>query len=715
MYNKLKAISGNLIFSLNILILFLLFFEGQLSIPTWIQAFGRLHPMFLHFPIVLLLLGAILEVFRFNPKFKEQEFYLQFTDLLFIAGLISVAVTVLMGFILSVEESYTGEQLEWHKWFGVSLVFLSSFFYMLRGLRFYNSAYARAGTLILFFVLIMTGHYGAVLTHGENFVTEPILNTEPVPLEESLVFDHVIQPVFQQKCVSCHSDKKLKGSLKLTDTLSILKGGKSGKLFIAGKPNLSLLLERIHLPPGEKKHMPPSGKPQLTEEESRLLYLWVKSQDNFKQKLIDLPPDDSLRMLAESRFKPLSAEVNYSFEAADIGTIQKLNNFYRRVELISRGSPAISVSFFNKSAYSASSLEELKAIKDQIVSLRLSRMPVKDEELQVISTFKNLEKLDLNFTDISTKGVLSLIGLTNLKSVSLSGTSVKLPELKRLLENKGIKELTIWNTSITDSEIQLLRKQYPQMNLVSGYRDDGSSVIQLSKPVLKNNGNVFSDELAVNLYHPRKSVSIRYTLDGSDPDSLKSKEYDGKLIIKGDALIKTKAFKDDWKSSETAEFNFFKSIRPKQTQLLSVPNENYKAAGAKSLFDAQLADKDPNNNNWLGFMENELILQINLKQPFNISRVGLNTLISSGAAAFPPHRIRVYGGADEKNLILLGTLNPVQPGKFDKPEIKNLELKFPPRKMEFIKVVAEPLSKMPSWHVSKGKPALLLVDEVLLN
>lgn len=715
MYNKLKAISGNLIFSLNILILFLLFFDDQLIIPTWIQAFGRLHPMFLHFPIVLLLLGAILEVFRFNPKFKEQEFYQQFTDLLFISGLISAAVTVLMGLILSVEESYTGEQLEWHKWFGVSLVFLSSFFYMLRGLRFYNSAYARAGTLILFFVLIMTGHYGAVLTHGENFVTEPILNAEPVPLEEALVFDHVIQPVFQQKCVSCHNDQKLKGSLKLTDTLSILKGGKSGKLFVAGKPNLSLLLERIHLPLSEKKHMPPSGKPQLTEEESRLLYLWIKSQDGFKQKLIDLPPDDSLRMLAENRFKPSVSEVNYSFESADLETVQKLNNFYRRVELISQGSPAISVSFFNKSAYSAASLEELKAIKNQIVSLRLSRMPVKDAELQVISTFKNLERLDLNFTDISTKGVLSLKGLNNLKSVSLSGTPVKLPELKSLLENKGIKELTIWNTSITDSEMETLRKNYPQVNLVSGYRDDGSSVIQLSKPVLKNNGRVFSDQLAVDLYHPRKSVLIRYTLDGSEPDSLKSSVYNGELLIKESTVLKVKAFKEAWKSSEAAVFTLLKSIKPGQTKLLTAPNENYKAAGVKSLFDAQLADIDPNNNNWLGFMENDLILDINLKQPKNLRTIGLNTLISTGASVFPPQIIQVYGGSDEKSLVLLGTLQLKMPDKDDKAGIKNVEVPLINRTVSFIKIKAKPLSKLPFWHPSKGKPALMLVDEVLVN
>jgi len=50
-----KNIFYNVILSLNCLLLFLLIFEGRLSVPSWLQVFGRMHPLIVHFPIVLVL------------------------------------------------------------------------------------------------------------------------------------------------------------------------------------------------------------------------------------------------------------------------------------------------------------------------------------------------------------------------------------------------------------------------------------------------------------------------------------------------------------------------------------------------------------------------------------------------------------------------------------------------------------------------------------
>ena len=46
----------------------------------------------------------------------------------------------------------------------------------------------------------------------------------------------------------------------MTSKESILKGGKTGSLFIADNTGNSLIFERIHLDPAEKKHMPPKGQ-----------------------------------------------------------------------------------------------------------------------------------------------------------------------------------------------------------------------------------------------------------------------------------------------------------------------------------------------------------------------------------------------------------------------------------------------------------------------
>ena len=53
----------NVVFMLSVFIIFILLFEERLVIPVALQAFGRLHPLVLHVPIVLLLVAFGLEAF----------------------------------------------------------------------------------------------------------------------------------------------------------------------------------------------------------------------------------------------------------------------------------------------------------------------------------------------------------------------------------------------------------------------------------------------------------------------------------------------------------------------------------------------------------------------------------------------------------------------------------------------------------------------------
>ena len=54
MMQRSKTYLYNASFALNCLLVFLLIFEKGLFVPPWVQAVGRLHPLLLHFPIVLL-------------------------------------------------------------------------------------------------------------------------------------------------------------------------------------------------------------------------------------------------------------------------------------------------------------------------------------------------------------------------------------------------------------------------------------------------------------------------------------------------------------------------------------------------------------------------------------------------------------------------------------------------------------------------------------
>lgn len=439
-----KGFAENTLFALNIFIVFLLLFGDRIAVSPWLQSVGRMHPMLLHFPIVLLMLAMLLEFFRFRQVYNGERLYQNFTTGLLLTAVLLSAVTVVMGLFLSQEEGYAGDALWWHKWTGVAVVFVSSAIYWSRNTTWYKAPLARAGAVLTTLCLVVAGHYGATLTHGDNFVLEPIKTARQVPIDQAIVFTDVVMPIFSEKCMSCHNLDKAKGSLVMNDAQSILKGGKTGKLFVAGKPEISLLLERVHMPLEDKKHMPPKNKPQLTTDETAILTLWIKQNADLKRKVTELSPADSLRILATTRLGPAAeADEKFDFAAADEAVVMKLNNDYRVITPLARNSPALVVNIYNKDIYKAQLLEELDPIKKQIVSLNLNNLPVKDEDLKIISKFGNLRKLHLNFTDVTGAGLKHLSQLKNLKEITLWKTKANKEAIKALsTSNTGLKVIS---------------------------------------------------------------------------------------------------------------------------------------------------------------------------------------------------------------------------------------------------------------------------------
>ena len=193
-----KGFAENLLFALNIFIIFLLLFGSNIVIPQWLQPIGRVHPLLLHFPIVVLILAMGLEFFRFNERFREEPLYQEFTTYLWLGGALLAAITALMGLFLSKEPGYGGGTLQWHKWFGVIVVFASSAIYWYRNAGWYSPKIARSASIVTVLFLTIAGHFGADITHGDNFILAPVWHheKEKVPIDKALVFRDVIQPIF---------------------------------------------------------------------------------------------------------------------------------------------------------------------------------------------------------------------------------------------------------------------------------------------------------------------------------------------------------------------------------------------------------------------------------------------------------------------------------------------------------------------------------------
>jgi uncharacterized membrane protein len=711
-----KRIAENLLFAADVFIVFLVLFESRMAFPAWLQSVGRMHPMFLHFPIVLLLLAMGMEFFRDRKGPSGNKPYDLFAQGLLLAGTFSAAITVIMGLLLSAESGYSGSTVAWHKWAGLAVVFIASFVYWSRNASWYSAAVSRGISLLAVLCILAAGHLGAGITHGENYISGPLLAlhaNDRVPVDKAFVYADVIHPIFKAKCMTCHNPDKAKGRLVLDNPEDILKGGKSGRLLIAFHADSSLMMERINLPEEEKKHMPLTGKPQLTKEEKDVLYYWIQSGADFKTKLTDLPETDSLRMAAAKFLAPATEEV-YDFAAADEKTISKLNNNYRVIFPIARESPALVVNFYNQHQFSTEALAALLPLKEQIVELNLNKMPVRDADLRVIGQLEHLHTLNLNFTQITDAGLAELAPLTGLRHLFLSGTRISPQGIAHLAGNKNLQEMAVWNTGLDRQAIARLRQTNAHLRFIEGYAGD-SVLMQLTPPIMITEKNVFSDTLHVLLKHPIPGVQIRYSLDGSGPDSTGSLLYDREIILDKTSLLQTRAFKPTWLGSDTVSYNFYKSAyRPDSIFLLSPPADSYKGDGPGTLCDRVTGNLEFGSGKWLGFRQ-DMTLLLQFIKPVELSSVCLHLLRNNQADIYPPVQIEIWGGHDKQHLKLLQTSRPRPSVKTDKPALFLEACRFAPVRVNYVKIVAASVKQVPKWGTSPNKPGWIFIDELLMN
>lgn len=241
----------NICFALNCLLIFLVLFENRFTVPAWLQVTGRMHPLLVHFPIVLVILYALGNFLPLSKNSSADPAKYTMNDLLLFLAALSSVITALMGLFLSREEGYDREALQWHKWGGVILsIFTLTWYYFRKPLQLGKILPSLFSFLALGIILI-TGHQGAAITHGQNFLFAPVMleKKKPiVPFEEAIVFADMVKPIIEEKCISCHNSKKAKGELVMESQELLLKGGKTGKLWDSTVADFGLLLQRVHLP-----------------------------------------------------------------------------------------------------------------------------------------------------------------------------------------------------------------------------------------------------------------------------------------------------------------------------------------------------------------------------------------------------------------------------------------------------------------------------------
>ena len=714
-HSSWKNILFNISLCLNCLLVFLHIFEDRLSLPVWLQVTGRTHPLILHFPIVLVVMYIV--AIWLLPRKTTTDPFADAKDILLLLASMTAAITALAGLFLSREEGYDAEAIQGHKLSGIGLSVLLLLWYSARKFITRNKITTVVASASALFLIVFAGHRGSVITHGEGFILAPARPEKKIPVvspEEAEVFTHLLKPILENKCITCHNARKAKGELIMETKELLLKGGKSGVLWDSTAEDFGLMLQRVHLPIAAKKHMPPEGKPQLTDEEIAVLEQWIRRGADFNLKVADLPTGDTLKQIASNML--LNAELNeYDFDEADAFTVSKLNTENRSVSKLAEHSPALIVSFFNRSLFQAQQLKELLPVKTQIVSLDLTGMGVKDADLATIAEMSNLRRLNLSNTEITGATLQDLKKLKYLRSLSLSGTAVQQNGLLQLQGFPQLKTVYAWNVPVKVDDMQKVHDQLKNIRFEKGFRAD-TTILKLSPPIAQNEQYVLAKPIALQLKHYIKGTTIRYTVDGSDPDSTHSVVYDGKYMVDDVIQVKARAFKPGWKSSDVTEMWFYKSgYHPDSLLYLTTPNPRYKGDSARILIDLDKGDNNFRSGKWVGYHGVRMECLLPFSSPIDVERVAISSLVDIGSHIMPPASFEVWGGNEIHSLKLLGKIKPAQPDSAGPSYMRPFECAFDKTSVKYIKLVVIPVVKLPKWHTAKGEKGWIFIDEILVN
>ena len=433
------------------------------------QLLGRLHPLLVHLPIGFIVLGLL---FQWYDRKKGQ--FNHAITLIYLWAAISSVLACITGYLQYTSEGYTFDSIKKHLWLGVITALFSFFMYLrlqeknkLEGIR---RIPIEVLAIIMLILISLTGHLGGNITHGEDFLVEPLPNSIKSALgleifeekiivlndenwERALFYEDVINPILNNKCVSCHNPKKTKGELVLNTKDGILKGGENGEIISPNNSNESELFSRLILPKNDEDHMPPKEKTQLIKQEINLIEIWIDKGSPFEKTIgeLKLPKE-----LFEDYF-PKKANFNFPDKTVEAATIDSINLVIKaglHVEKISKESNYLRVSCVNKPDFSDKDFAILNSIYQQIAILDLGGTLITDGIFERLITFPHITVLKLDNTAITGSEIDLLSKLEYLKSLNLTSTEFEETNLKKLEQMVNLEKVYLHNTVINDKSLQ---------------------------------------------------------------------------------------------------------------------------------------------------------------------------------------------------------------------------------------------------------------------
>ncbi|WP_044200734.1 GH92 family glycosyl hydrolase [Flammeovirga sp. OC4] len=240
---------------------------------------------------------------------------------------------------------------------------------------------------------------------------------------------------------------------------------------------------------------------------------------------------------------------------------------------------------------------------------------------------------------------------------------------------------------------------------------------QVFRPAITNKSVIFNTTATVGLKCITPEVKIYYTLDGSTP-SASSTEYNEAFTLDQSTMVKAIAINEHGASSKVSEFDFKKSYYntgeefPKLT-INYEKNASYDA-GDKGILNGEYASDNLRDGKWDGVSGQDLEAVVDLGEPKQLHQLSMGFLENTSSWLFLPQKITFYVSKDGKEFTEVSQQTVEMPN--DHPVISVTRFSAEVNgTYQYVKVVAEPFEKLPTWHLGAGNTPWMFTDELVIE
>lgn len=443
--------------------------------------FGRLHPLLVHLPIGFLIIAVLI-----SGKQDDRSInFNRFVSFVWFLSFISSAFTAIMGWLLAQNGHYIKDAIDPHKWTGIVLVILSGLGWVFHIGNFkVDKIILKANNILIVFLLIIVGHLGGSLTHGENYLYEYApdiikdilikknkkITFEDQPLDSIWIFEDAIHPLFSSKCVACHNNEISQGGLNMSNAVGLFSGGNSGAAIVANDIEKSLAFNRIIRSQYDEKFMPPSGEP-MTYEEIQLIEWWINEGAPLDKSFSQIKANPKIQGLLFKKYglntkaKPWYEKVKLKPLTDDVFLELEKHNFISRT--LSTDNSLLDIRYHGNDLKDKD-LKVLDKYAAYITWLNLSDCGLRDEQLKNLSKMENLTRLYLQQNKIKTSSLKPLINLKHLEILNLHSTNINKEIFELINSFENLKKVFLWNTQLTSKDILKKANQSENIELIGG-------------------------------------------------------------------------------------------------------------------------------------------------------------------------------------------------------------------------------------------------------